>query len=120
MAPVKKTARRAREHFLMDALPPTFGKFCDNWISSVKMSRCQLIGIVLGFLARVFRAKLARERVEMKCLPARRQKKPPRILKSTLQSAATLFSPQFSRVFFSGLRLRFFRFLSIISEPGTG
>ena len=54
---------RACETFFTDPLPPTFVTYLDNCISAVKMSICQFIEIVLGFLARVVRANPVREQV---------------------------------------------------------
>ena len=53
----KGGGRRACETFFTDPLPPTFVSNLDNWISAVKVSIFQFTEIVLGFLARVIRAK---------------------------------------------------------------
>ena len=66
-----KGRERACKHFFNDTLPPTFSKFLDNQISAVKLSKCQFVGIVLKFLARVFAQSRYANARKYSCLPAR-------------------------------------------------
>ena len=66
-----KGRERACKHCFNDTLPPTFSKFLDNQISAVKLSKCQFVGIVLKFLARVFAQSRYANARKYSCLLAR-------------------------------------------------
>ena len=66
-----KGRERACKHLFNDTLPPTFSKFLDSWISAVKLWKCQIVGIVLKFLARVFAQSRYANARKYSCLLAR-------------------------------------------------